>query len=120
MEEAEVLADTVAIISKGKIVAIDSPAKLTEGHGEQLRLTLKSIDAAAVGLIRNLGFCPVPKDNDNLCVPVKTPDDVRRVLEGIERSGLALGGIDVRKPNLEEVFLKLTETPVAGTQDRAT
>jgi len=120
MEEAEVLADTVAIISKGKIVAIDSPAKLTEGHGEQLRLTLKSIDAAVVGLIRNLGFCPVPKGDDNLSVPVKTPDDVRRILEEIERSGLALGGLDVRKPNLEEVFLKLTETPVAGAEDRAT
>jgi len=119
MEEAEVLADTVAIISKGKIVAIDSPAKLTEGHGEQLRLTLKSIDATAVGLIRNLGFGAVQKDHDNLCVSVKKPDDVRRILEEIERSGLKLGGIDVRKPNLEEVFLKLTETPVAGAQDRA-
>jgi len=119
MEEAEVLADTVAIISKGKIVAIDSPAKLTEGHGEQLRLTLKSIDATAVGLIRNLGFGAVQKDHDNLCVSVKKPDDVRRILEEIERSGLKLGGIDVRKPNLEEVFLKLTETPVADAQDRA-
>jgi len=120
MEEAEVLADTVAIISKGKIVAIDSPAKLTEGYGEQLRLTLKSIDAAAAGLIRNLGFCPVPEGDDNLCVSVKTPDDVRRVLEEIERSGLTPGGIDVRKPNLEEVFLKLTEVSVASAEDRAT
>ena len=32
MEEAELLADTVAIISKGKIVAMDSPAKLTESN----------------------------------------------------------------------------------------
>ena len=30
MEEAELLADTVAIISKGRIVAIDTPARLTE------------------------------------------------------------------------------------------
>ena len=74
-----------------------------------------------MGLIRNLGFCPIPKGDDNLCVPVKTPDDVRRILEEIQRSGLALGGLDVRKPNLEEVFLKLTaEPPAAGAQDRAT
>jgi ABC-2 type transport system ATP-binding protein len=121
MEEAELLADTVAIISNGRIVAIDSPARLTEEHAEQMRLTLKSIDAAAVGLIRNLGFCPVPNGDGNLCVPVKTPDDVRRILEEIQRSGLGLGGLDVRKPNLEEVFLKLTaESPAAGAQDRAT
>jgi ABC-2 type transport system ATP-binding protein len=120
MDEAELLADTVAIISKGRIVAIDTPAKLTEEHAEKMRLTLKSVDAAAVGLIQNLGFRPIPQGDDNLCVTVKTPEDVRRILEEIERSGLALGGVDVRKPNLEEVFLKLTaETPAAGAQDRA-
>ena len=120
MEEAELLADTVAIISNGRIVAIDSPAKLTEENAEQMRVTLKSIDAAAVGLIRNLGFSPVAKGDDDLCVPVKTADDVRRILEEIERSGMVLGGLDVRKPNLEEVFLKLTAGPrAADTQDRA-
>jgi len=73
-----------------------------------------------VGLIRKLGFSAVPKGDDNLCVSVKTPDDVRRILEGIQRSGLALGGLDVRKPNLEEVFLKLTaETPATGAEDHA-
>lgn len=120
MEEAELLADTVAIISNGRIVAIDSPARLTEEHAEQMRLTLKSIDAAAVEVIRNLGFRPIPTGDDNICVPVKTAHDVRRILEEIQRAGLALGGLDVRKPNLEEVFLKLTaETPAAGAQDRA-
>ncbi len=74
---------------------------------------------AAVELIRKLGFSPIPQGDDNLCVPVRTPDDVRSILAEIERSGLALGGLDVRKPNLEEVFLKLTETPAAGKQDRA-
>ncbi len=70
MEEAELLADTVAIISNGRIVAIDSPARLTEENAEQVRLTLKSIDAAAAGLIRKLGFCPIQEGDDNLCVPI--------------------------------------------------
>ena len=120
MEEAELLADTVAIISNGRIVAIDSPARLTEEHAEQTRLTLKSIDPAAAASIREMGFSPILTDDDSLWVPVKTPEDVRRILEELERSGLALGGLDVRKPNLEEVFLKLTaETPAARSQDRA-
>ncbi len=50
MEEAELLADTVAIICNGRIVAIDSPAKLTEEHAEQMRLTLKSIDDGGSGI----------------------------------------------------------------------
>jgi ABC-2 type transport system ATP-binding protein len=120
MEEAELLADTVAIISNGRIVAIDSPARLTEEHAEQTRLTLKSIDPAAAASIREMGFSPILTDDDSLWVPVKTPEDVRRILEELDRCGLALGGIDVRKPNLEEVFLKLTtEPPAARAQDRA-
>jgi ABC-2 type transport system ATP-binding protein len=119
MEEAELLADTVAIIANGRIVAIDTPAKLTEEHAGEMRLTLKAIDAAAADLIRNLGFRPVPEGDDNLCVPVKTADDVRRILDEIGRAGLAPGSLDVRKPNLEEVFLKLTEAPKAGAGDHA-
>ena len=116
MEEAELLADTVAIISRGRIVAIDSPARLTEKHAEQARLTLESVDAAALGLVRKLGFVPTRTRDGNILVPVGKADDVRAILEEIRRAGLALPGLDVRKPNLEEVFLKLTTAP---REDRA-
>ena len=109
MEEAELLADTVAIISKGRIVAADSPARLTEKHANQMRLTLGSSDAAAPGLLRKMGFTPTRTSDESICVPVDTAEDVRAILGEIERAGLSLRGIDVRKPNLEEVFLKLTE-----------
>jgi ABC-2 type transport system ATP-binding protein len=109
MEEAELLADTVAIISKGRIVATDSPARLTEKHANHMRLTLESSDAAAPGLIRKMGFDPTRTSDESICVPVNNADDVRAILGEIERAGLSLRGMDVRKPNLEEVFLKLTE-----------
>lgn len=113
MEEAELLADTVAIISKGRIVAIDSPARLTEEHGEQLRLTLRPADAAVLGLIHRMGFPLAHTVDDGVCVSVHTPDDVRRILSAIREGGLEpLSGLDVRKPNLEEVFLKLTGEPL--------
>ena len=111
MEEAELLADTVAIISRGKIVAIDSPARLTEKDAKQTRLTLESIDAAALGLIQKMGFVPTRTGDGNICVPVANADDVRTILQEIQRAGLALPGLDVRKPNLEAVFLKLTGVP---------
>ncbi len=109
MEEAELLADTVAIISKGRIVATDSPARLTEKHADHMRLTLGSSDAAAPALIRKMGFEPTRTSDESICVQVNDADDVRAILGEIERAGLSLRGIDVRKPNLEEVFLKLTE-----------
>ena len=42
MEEAEILADTVAIISKGMIIATGSPAALIENNTNYLVLTLQS------------------------------------------------------------------------------
>jgi len=117
MEEAELLADTVAIISCGKIVAIDSPAGLTEGNADQTRLTLESIDTAALGLVQKLGFVPTRTGDGNIRIPVGGADDVRTILEGIRRAGLTLPGLDVRKPNLEEVFLKLTGVPCNDRAD---
>jgi ABC-2 type transport system ATP-binding protein len=116
MEEAELLADTVAIISGGKIVAIDTPVGLTEKNADHTRLTLESIDPAALGLIRKMGFDPTQNGDGNIRIPVGGADDVRAILEEIQRAGLALSGLDVRKPNLEEVFLKLTGEP---REDRA-
>jgi ABC-2 type transport system ATP-binding protein len=111
MEEAELLADTVAIISAGKIVAVDSPARLTEMHANQTRLTLESIDATALSIIQEMGFAATQTGDGNIHVPVGNADEVRAILEAIQRADLAVPGLDVRKPNLEEVFLKLTGAP---------
>lgn len=124
MEEAEILADTVAIISKGRIVAIDSPARLTETHADHLRLTLTSTDAAALGLIQQMGFTATKKADKSIHVPIKNANDVRGILAELHNAGLpSPDGLDVRKPNLEEVFLKLTGEPLtagAGRESGAT
>lgn len=111
MEEAELLADTVAIIAGGRIVAIDSPARLTEKHAGQTWLTLQSIDPAALALISRMGFSATPAGGENLRVAVKDPDDVRTILHQVHGAGIAIPGLDVRKANLEEVFLELTGAP---------
>jgi ABC-2 type transport system ATP-binding protein len=56
MEEAEILADTVAIISKGLIIATGSPAALIENNTNYLVLTLQSVDVNAVEIIREMVF----------------------------------------------------------------
>jgi len=108
MEEAELLADTVAIISKGKLVAIGSPGELIERHADYMCLRLKSVDAHAVDIINKMGFQPVLDSRNNIKVQVKHTEDVQQILDAIKVAGLPLPGLDVRKPNLEEVFLSLT------------
>jgi len=108
MEEAELLADTVAIISKGKIIAMGSPAELIESNANYLVLTLKTFDAASFEIIRRMGFAPVHDNHKNIKVRVEHTDDVRKILNAIKDAGASSLSLDVRKPNLEAVFLKLT------------
>ncbi len=119
MEEAELLADTVAIISKGRIIALGSPGALIEGRLNYLVLTLQSADKKALETVRNMGFEPVLDHHQDLKVRVEHPDDVEKILKTIRETGTSLRGLDVRRPNLEEVFLKLTgEAPREGLAGR--
>jgi ABC-2 type transport system ATP-binding protein len=108
MEEAEILADTVAIISKGMIIATGSPAELIGGNANYLVLTLQSVDANAFEIIRKMGFEPVHDNHQDLKVRVEHTDDVLKILDAIKDAGASFLSLDVRRPNLEEVFLKLT------------
>ncbi len=108
MEEAEYLADSVAIISKGRIVAMDSPRNLTESNANHMVLTLQCPDDRTHGIIREIGFEPVHDNHWNIKVRLERADDVQKVLNAIQAGGATFLGLDVRKPNLEEVFLRLT------------
>jgi ABC-2 type transport system ATP-binding protein len=108
MEEAELLADTVAIISKGSIVAMGSPGELIERNANYLALTLRSVDKNVFEIIGKAGFEPVYANHNNIKVRVERPDDVQKILNAIKNAEASFLGLDVRKPNLEEVFLKLT------------
>ena len=108
MEEAELLADTVAIISEGRIIAIGSPDELIENNANELSLTMRSVDANVFTIVREMGFEPVRHNPDHIKVRVKLADDVRKILDAVKDAGASLLSLDVRKPNLEEVFLKLT------------
>jgi len=119
MEEAELLADTVAIISKGKIIAMGSPGELIESNANYLVLTLQFADEKAFEIVRKMGFEPVQDYRNNIKVRVEHADDVQKMLNAIKDGGTSLHSLDVRKPNLEEVFLKLTgevlrEGPAGG------
>jgi ABC-2 type transport system ATP-binding protein len=108
MEEAELLADTVAIISKGKIIAMGSPEVLIESNANYLVLTLRPVDEKVLKIVRKMGFEPVHDNHKDIKVTVEHTDDVRKMLNTIKDAGASLLSLDVRKPNLEEVFLKLT------------
>jgi ABC-2 type transport system ATP-binding protein len=108
MEEAELLADTVAIISRGHIIAMGSPVELIRNNANYELLTLQAADEKVSEVVRQLGFEPVSDGRRNISVRVEHAQDVLPILSAIKDAGAHYLGLDVRKPNLEEVFLKLT------------
>jgi ABC-2 type transport system ATP-binding protein len=85
-----------------------SPRELIEGNAKYLLLTLQSVHERVVEIVRNLGFEPVHDNHKNIKVRVAQTDDVLKILNAIKDAGASFLNLDVRKPNLEEVFLQLT------------
>jgi ABC-2 type transport system ATP-binding protein len=108
MEEAELLADTVAIIASGKTIAMGSPVQLIESNADYLVLTLQSVDEKAFEVVGKLGYEPDNNNDKTLQVRVVHTDDIRKILNAMQDAGASFLSMDVRKPNLEQVFLKLT------------
>jgi ABC-2 type transport system ATP-binding protein len=114
MEEAELLADTVAIISKGQIVAMGSPEEIIQANAKNLVLTLKSADERALEIVRTMGFEAVQDDHRNITVKVAHSSDVRKMLNALTDAEASFLTLDVRNPSLEAVFLELTGRSVTG------
>src|SRR5919109_559901 len=90
IEEAQRLADRVAVLRKGEIVAAGTPAELTA-----------AAPASRISFRR-----------DGEEVVIETEDPVRALHDLTEealRDGLRLDALEVHRPTLEDVYLSLTE-----------
>ncbi len=109
MEEAERLCDRVAIIDRGKIVALDSPLALIEAMGDESRVVFEvrsPIEKALVGSLP--GVTRVERIGEQVLVYGKKEGLLGRVVNALEASGVPFTNIRAEQPTLEDVFLKLT------------
>ena len=121
MEEAQELADRVAIISAGRIVAEGPPEELT--HRDQRRTTIRFRLPAGVGAGELPGGLAPESDGAPAGageIRVQADDPVRALNEltawALERR-IPLDGLEVRQPNLEDVYLELTATAAEEVPD---
>jgi len=97
MEEAEYLADVVCIIDHGKIVEVGRPEEIIRRSGLKTVIEMETIEDFVVEGAEKL-------DANKYRLIVNDPE---RVLPEILKSG-KVSNVMIRKPNLEDVFLKLT------------
>ena len=112
MEEAQELADQVAIISGGGIVARGTPRDLSSRDGQVSRISFRlpagvRADELPSDLAAVAG--PTPGSMDELQIHADDPLRALNELTGwaLER-GVELAGLEVRQPSLEDVYLDLT------------
>ncbi|WP_129308196.1 ABC transporter ATP-binding protein [Streptomyces sp. L2] len=107
LEEAEGLADRLAILHAGRIAAAGTPAEVTAGRPSRISFELP--DGYLLGdlpPLAGLGVCGHEVEGN--VVRLRTRELQRSataVLTWAERAGVELRGLDVRSASLEEAFL---------------
>ena len=104
IEEAENLCDEVAIIDDGKIIAQGSPKDLIANDGEsQINITVDNWDSS---LLPN--FNSSFQDNIVTIKSKNSDKDTPHIINKITDANISITKLDIRKANLEDVFIKLT------------
>ena len=108
MEEAEYLADSIAIIHKGRIVAEGTLDELLRQYGHQSTLLIKGGKAGEIaGALKKDGY-GAEETNGNVEVKISKRDAVIDILFHLKEEGIYYREIDIRHSDLEDVFLNLT------------
>jgi ABC-2 type transport system ATP-binding protein len=112
LDEADELADRIAVLDRGKLVAEGTPDELKRRiPGGHIRLQFADaggLEAAA----RALG--EVARDDEALTLQVPTDGSVRSlkaVLDRLDPAALVASGVSVHTPDLDDVFFALTDHP---------
>jgi ABC-2 type transport system ATP-binding protein len=106
LEEAELLADQVAIIHHGKIIAEGTAPDIIADHGRPERLRVVGPPSLADYLRGHLGF-QVLVDRGMIEVAIKDKHDTLRVLAAIEESGIPWKDFATVQDTLEDVFIQM-------------
>jgi ABC-2 type transport system ATP-binding protein len=111
LEEADQLADKIAVIDKGKVIAQGTADELkTQVGGERIDVVVDETKAQiAAEALKNIASGPVVVEGEHVQAPVtgggvKVVDAVR----ALDAASIVIKEIQLRRPTLDDVFLTLT------------
>jgi ABC-2 type transport system ATP-binding protein len=112
LEEADQLADRIALLDQGRLVAEGTPAELKRrvpGGHIRLQFTAAAAVDAAASVLREAA-------RDDSALALKVPSDggvrsLRAVLERLDAVGAEVEDLSIHTPDLEDVFFALTGYP---------
>jgi oleandomycin transport system ATP-binding protein len=111
LEEADQLADEIAVIDHGKVIAQGTPDELKNQVGGQV-LQVRPVDArdreTVAGLVSMVVGQAIQIEGDLVTAPVTDPGVLPKVVRHLDDAGVLVGELALRRSSLDEVFLALT------------
>ena len=109
MDEAEYLCDRIAIIDRGKIIALDTPAQLVQGLGQESRIVFDAQTELDLSLLRSLPQVrEVERSGRRVTVYGSTDGLLSGVVVLLEEHRIPFQNLRTEQADLEDVFLHLT------------
>jgi ABC-type multidrug transport system ATPase subunit len=107
LDDVEQLADRVAILVEGKLVALESIKSLRESLMKscRMRIVLEKTDKRLIEIVKKSGASDVVIENDSLLV-TSHPEGRLNILRAIENAGWHIKSFATEELSLEDVYLK--------------
>ena len=123
LEEADRLADHIAVIDHGRVIAEGTSAELKQSAGsERIDVVMRRAAdlAAAASVLSQAAGARADEDPQNLRLSVAAPEGHRlmvRVLSELDARSLQVEEASLRRPTLDDVFLQLTGHATAAAPE---
>jgi ABC-2 type transport system ATP-binding protein len=108
MDEADFLADRIAIMDEGKIVALGTSRELKANMQKKntMVVSARNLTPKVVGEMRSR-YAEVSLSGDTLLITDKYLD-FREIVDRLHSAGIIVRSAHIKEPTLEDVFLSLT------------